>query len=166
VNPGGTVTEFPVVEVATGAVRKVPTANLMTDVAVKRTVPTPLGYAVEPNAAPEIGALLARHGLAFETLGAPRTVTAETCTLLRVEDGFDEIYSRYGGRTIVKRGEARATELPAGSLWVPLAGEGALRAAILLEPTAMYGLWQYPRLGALVGADGTIPVRRVVGRER
>jgi len=41
VNAGGTVTEFPVVEVATGTIRKVPTANLMTEVAVKRTVPTP-----------------------------------------------------------------------------------------------------------------------------
>lgn len=162
VNPGGTVTDFPVVEVATGAVRKVPTANLMTEVAVKRSVPTPLGYAVVPEAAPDIAALLARHGLPFETLSAPRTVTAESCTLLRVEEEFDDVYGRYGGRTIVKRGDARATELPAGSLWVPLQGEGALRAAILLEPTAMYGLWQYPRLKALVAWDGTIPVRRVL----
>ncbi len=162
VNPGGTVTGFPVVEVATGAVRKVPTSNLMAELAVKRSVPTPLGYAVVPEAAPEIAALLVRHGLPFETLSAPRTVTAESCTLLRVEEEFDDVYSRYGGRTIVKRGEARVTELPAGSLWVPLEGEGALRAAILLEPTAMYGLWQYPRLRALVAWDGTIPGRRVL----
>jgi len=162
VNTAGTVTEFPAVELATGKTVKVPTANLMTDVAVKRSVPTPLGYAVDPAAAAEIGALLSRHGLEFEALAAPRAVTAETCTLLRVEEEFDDVYSRYGGRTIVKRGEARAAELPTGSLWVPLEGDDALRAAILLEPTAMYGLWQYPRLKALVPADGTIPVRRVV----
>ncbi|MFN7986709.1 MAG: M14 family zinc carboxypeptidase [Thermoanaerobaculia bacterium] len=162
VNPGGTVTEFPAVEVATGKVVKVATPNLMTEVAVKRSVPTPLGYAVDPKAAPEIAALLGRHGLPFETLGAPRTVAAETCTLLRVEEEFDDVYSRYGGRTIVKRGAAKETELPAGSLWVPLEGEAALRAAMVLEPAAMYGLWQYPRLRALVGTDGTIPVRRVV----
>jgi hypothetical protein len=30
----------------------------------------------------------------------------------------------------------------------------------------MYGLWQYPRFRALVGADGTIPVRRVVKEAR
>lgn len=166
VNPGGTVTEFPVVEVATGTVRKVPTANLMTEVAVKRTVPTPLGYSVVPEAAPEIAALLTRHGLSFETLAAPRTVTAERCTLLRVEEEVDDVYSRYGGRTIVTRGSAKPVELPAGSLWVPLEGEGALRAAILLEPTAMYGLWQYPRLKALVAWDGTIPVLRVVKASR
>lgn len=162
VNPEGAVTEFPVVELATGKTVKVPTANLMTDVAVKRVVPTPLGYAVEPAAAAEIGALLKRHGLAFEKLASPRTVTAETCALLRVEEEFDDVYGRYGGRTIVKRGAAKAVELAAGSLWVPLEGPDALRAAILLEPTAMYGLWQYPRLRALVAWDGTIPVRRVV----
>ena len=162
VNPEGTVTEFPVAELATGKALRVPTANVMTDVAVKRSAPTPLGYAVEPAAAAEIGALLKRHGLAFETLAAPRTVTAETCTLLRVEEEFDDLYGRYGGRTIVRRGAAKTFDLTAGSLWVPLEGPDALRAAILLEPTAMYGLWQYPRLKALVAWDGTIPVRRVV----
>ena len=162
VNAEGTVTEFPVVELATAKTIRVPTANVMTDVTVKRSVPTPLGYAVEPAAAVEIGALLARHGLGFETLAAPRNVTAETCALLRVEEEFDDLYGRYGGRTIVKRGAAKTVELPAGSLWVPLEGPDALRAAILLEPTAMYGLWQYPRLRAFVAWDGTIPVRRVV----
>lgn len=163
VNPEGTVTEFPAVELATGRAIRVPTANVMTDLAVKRSVPSPIGYAVEPAAAAEIGALLTRHGLGFETIAAPRTVTAESCSLLRVEEEFDELYGRYGGRTIVKRGAAKAVELTAGSLWVPLEGPDALRAAILLEPTAMYGLWQYPRLRALVAWDGTIPVRRVVG---
>lgn len=162
VNRGATVTEFPVVEVATGKVLKVPTANLMTGIAVKRSVPTPLGYAVDPKAAGGIGALLTRHGIPFETLAAARRVPAETWTLLRVEEEFDDVYSRYGGRTIVKRGEVRETELVAGSLFVPIEGEEALRAAILLEPSAMYGLWQYPVFRPLVGADGEIPVRRVL----
>lgn len=162
VNPRGTVTGFPVVEVATGNVLKIPTANLMTDVAVKRSVPTPLGYAADPKAAGEIGALLTRHGIPYETLATARKVPAETWTLLRVEDEFDDVYSRYGGRTIVKRGDVRETEIAAGSLYVPLEGEAALRAAILLEPSAMYGLWQYPAFRALVGADGSIPVLRVL----
>ena len=166
VNPGGKVTDFPVVELATGKVVKVATANLMTEVAVKRSVPAPLGYAVDPGAAAAIGALLERHGLGFEKVSAPRAVAAETCTLLRVEEEFDDVYSRYGGRTIVKRAPARAWELPAGSLWIPLRGEDALRAALLLEPAAMYGLWQYPDFRALVAPDGTIPVRRVVEAAR
>ena len=162
VNLRGTVTDFPVVEVATGKVLKIPTANLMTDVAVKRSVPTPLGYAVDPKAAGDIGALLTRHGIPFETLAAARTVGTEAWTLLRVEDEFDDVYGRYGGRTIVKRGDVRETELAAGSLYVPLEGEAAMRAAILLEPSAMYGLWQYPVFRALVAADGRIPVLRVL----
>lgn len=162
VNPGAKVTDFPVVETATGRVVKVPTANLMTEMAVKTTVPTPLGYAVVPAAAEAFRSVLEKHGIPFETLPAPRTVSAELATLVRVEDEFDEVYSRYGGRQIVRRGEARATELAAGSLFVPLEGEAAVRAALVLEPTALYGLHQYPRFKALAGKDGTLPVLRVV----
>ncbi|HQR67518.1 MAG TPA: M14 family zinc carboxypeptidase [Thermoanaerobaculia bacterium] len=164
VNPAGTVTEFPVVEASTGRVLKIATANMMTEIAVKKTVPAPLGYAVTPAAAEAFRALLGRHGIPFETLAAPRTVSAEAVTLVRVEDEFDELYSRYGGRQIVRRGEARPTELAAGSLFVPLEGEAAVRAALVLEPAALYGLYQYPRFRALAGRDGSLPVLRVVGR--
>ena len=165
VNPDASVTEFPVVEVGTGRALKVLTANMMTEVAVKATVPTPRGYAVLPPAAPTFRQLLEKHGIPFETLEAPRTATAEAATLLRVEDDFDEVYSRYGGRQIVRRGEARITELPAGSLFVPLEGEAAVRAALLLEPVSLYGLYQFPRFRALAGSDGLLPVLRVVAKQ-
>jgi hypothetical protein len=32
----------------------------------------------------------------------------------------------------------------------------------VLEPAAMYGLYQYPRYKAMVGKDGILPVLRVV----
>lgn len=165
VNPGPAVTEFPVVESATGRVVKIPTPNMMTEMAVKSSVPTPLGYAVLPAAAGAFRSLLEKHGIPFETLAAPRTVTAEAATLVRVEDEFDEVYSRYGGRQIVRRGEARATQLAAGSLFVPLEGEAAVRAALVLEPAALYGLYQYPRFKVLAGEDGTLPVLRVVRQQ-
>ncbi len=163
VNPRAAVADFPAVEIATGRTVKVPTANLMTEIAVKASVPAPLGYAVLPPAAPAFRTLLERHGLAFETLAAPREVTAETATLKRVEEDFDEVYARYGGRTIVARHPAKAGTLPAGSLVVTLAGEDAVRAALLLEPCSLYGLWQYPAYRALVGKDGAVPVLRLVG---
>lgn len=163
VNPDASVTEFPVIEIATGRVLKVPTANLMTTMAVKRSVPTPRGYAVAAPAAAQFRVLLERHAIPYEELSAPRSVVAETCTLLRVEEDFDEVYSRYEGRQIVTRGDPAAVELAAGSLWVPLEGEAALRAALVLEPAALYGLYQYATYRALVGADGTLPVLRVVG---
>jgi hypothetical protein len=162
VNPGMTITDFPVVVVATGLRLNVPTPNMMTTMAVKCAVPTPLGYAVEPAAAAAFTALLDRHGIPYETLATPRTVDVERCTLLRVEDAFDDVYSRYEGRAIVRRDVPAPRELPAGALFVRLAGAEALRAALLLEPAAMYGLYQYPRFRALVGADGVIPVLRVV----
>lgn len=161
-NPEASVTKFPVIELATGTTVEVATPNMMTDVVVKRSVPSPRGYAVEARAAKEIAALLDRHAIPYETLDAPRTFEAEACTLLRVENEFDEVYSRYEGRQIVARGDAAPRELPAGSLWVPLAGDSALRAALLLEPASLYGLYQYPQFRALVGADLAIPVLRVV----
>jgi hypothetical protein len=162
VNMGARVTEFPVIEVATGRTLRIPTANMMTDMAVKRSVPTPLGYAIEPRVAPEFKTLLERHGIPYEELTAPRTVKAEACTLVRLEEEFDDVYSRYEGRQIVTRGQPSEHELKPGSLWVPLEGESAVRVALVLEPAAMYGLYQYPRYKALVAQDGSLPVLRVV----
>jgi Zinc carboxypeptidase len=162
VNPQAEVTRFPVLDLATGRTIEVPTANMMTEVVVKKTVPTPAGYAVEPRGAAEIGALLDRHGIPYERLAEPRTVDAEVCTLLRVEDEFDEVYSRYEGRQIVRREAAAKRELPAGTLWIPLKGETASRAALILEPAAMYGIYQYPRFRALAVAGQALPVLRVL----
>ncbi len=161
-NPTAKVTAFPVVEAATGRVVKIPTPNLMTDLVVKRSVPTPLGYAVEPRAATAFRSLLDRHGIPFETLPAPKPVTVETCTLLRVEEEFDEVHSRYEGRQIVSCARAVRTELPSGSLWIPLEGEAAVRAALVLEPSMLYGLYQESSFRALAAPDGTLPIRRVV----
>lgn len=162
VNPGMTVTAFPVLELSTGKTLHIPTANLMTTIAVKTAVPTPLGYAIEPSAAPVFKALCERHGIPCETLAAARSLRAEPCTLLRVEDEFDDTYARYEGRTIVRREPAASRELPAGSLWVTLSGEAAVRTALVLEPAALYSLYQYPQYRALVGPNGAIPVLRVV----
>jgi hypothetical protein len=162
VNPGADVTRFPVLETRTSRTIEVPTANMMTAVAVKTSVATPAAYVVEPRAAAEIGALLERQAIPHEKLAAARRVSAEACTLVRIEDDVDEVYSRYEGRQIVRRAPAATRQVPAGSLWVPLTGESAVRAALILEPTAMYGIYQYPRFRALVGPGGELPVMRVV----
>jgi len=162
VNPGMTVAEFPVLETATGRTLRIPTANMMTTMAVKASVPTPLGYAVEPRAAADFQVLLERHGIPFDFLAAPREVRSERCTLLRIEDEFDEVYSRYEGRQIVRREAAAATSLPPGALWVPLEGEAAVRGALLLEPAALYGVYQYPRFRKLTAPATALPILRVV----
>lgn len=62
----------------------------------------------------------------------------------------------------MRREPPRPLELAAGSLWIPLGGDDAVRAAPPLEPASLYGLDQLPRFRALVGEGGAIPVLRVV----
>ncbi len=162
VNPDGRVTPFPMRDRRTGARVDVPTPNLMTTVAVKASLPTPRGYAIEPRAAATYAAVLTRHAIPFETLAAPRTVEAEECTLVRVEDDFDDTYARYGGRQIVQCAAAVSRELPAGALWVPLAGESAVRAALVVEPGSLYGMYQYARIKELAPPGTKMPVLRVM----
>lgn len=161
VNRGKTITRFPVMVVEGNRTLEVPTANMMTDIAVKRSVATPAGYAIDSRAAAEFAALLERHAIPFERLQQAR-MSAETCTLLRVEEDFDEVYSRYEGRQIVRCAEATGRELGAGSLIVMLDGGNAIRAALLLEPSSLYGLYQYPMFRKLAAADGALPVLRIM----
>jgi hypothetical protein len=161
VNPGMTVTEFPVLELETGRTVRIPTANLMTTLAVKRSVATPAAYAVEPRAAADFRLLLERHGLPFETLASPRVVRAERCDLVRLEDDFDELYSRYEGRQVVRCGRAAEQELPSGTLLVRLEGESAVRAALVLEPSSLYGVFPAPRFRPYAVPGAALPVARV-----
>lgn len=164
-NVGGKVCEIRVTERATGAVRDIPTANFMPDLVVKGSVPAPEAYAIDAAAAGSFRPLLEAHGLRFEALAGPRTVQAEECTLVRVEDTFDEIYQRYEGRQIVRREPAGARELPAGTLLVPLEQPLARKAALLLEPCQLYGLYQYAPFRSLAAAGGRLPVLRVIRAE-
>jgi hypothetical protein len=159
-NLGGKTLGVKAIEKASGRVVDIPTANFMTDAVVKRSVATPRAYVVEREAAPEFAALLERHALPYETLSAPGTLTAERCVLVRVEEEFDELYQRYEGRQIVTRDPAAAREFPAGSLLVRPGPDGR-RAAGLLEPAMLFGLFQYAPFRALVATDGTLPVWRV-----
>lgn len=161
-NAGLRVAAFPVVEREGGAFRTVSTANLMHDVIVKGTAPAPAGYAVLPGGAPALAELLERHGVPFDRIKSPVTVRAERCRLERVDGEEDELYQRYEGRQIVTRLPAESLDLPRGSLRIPLGGDWAVRAAILLEPAMLYGLYQYPEFRDLAGPDGLLPVLRLL----
>lgn len=155
-----------VVEKGTGRVVTLQAGNRMTDLVVKQRVPAPEAYAVLPGAVALLRPLLERHGIPFEALPAPRRVEAETCRLLRVEEAFDEVYNRYGGRQIVARNPAETTELPAGSLLVRLDHPLARRAVEVLEPCMFYGLFQYKEFQGLAAPGQAIPVLRVMGAAR
>lgn len=165
-NAGHRVTRFKLLDAGSGRTIEVPTANFMADLVVKRSVPTPAGYAIEPAAAQVFRPLLERHAIPFVELGKRQSVLAERCRLVRVEEEYDAVYARYEGRQIVERVAPIAAELAAGTLLVTLDGPEARRAALLLEPTMMYGLFQEPEVQTLIGAEGALPVLRVLETPR
>ncbi len=160
-NAGPRITQVPVIELATGATVEVPTANFMHDRIVKWSVPTPAAYLVDTPAAEAVRTLLDRHDVAYTVLAGPRRVTAERCSLVRVEEELDEVYNRYEGRQIVARAPAAEHRAQAGALLVGLDQPHARQAVLLLEPTMLYGLFGYPEYRALVAPDGTVPIWRV-----
>ncbi len=160
-NLGGKVLAVKVVESATGRVLEVPTANAMTDLVVKGSVPTPRAYAIDPAAAARFLPVLAAQGLQWETLAAPRQARVERVKLLRIEEPYDELYQRYKDRQIVERQPQTDLELPAGTLIVPLDQELARRAIQVLEPCLLYGLYGYPGFRELAKPGVNLPVSRL-----
>ena len=160
-NLGGKVVSVKVCEAATGRTLEVPTANVMTDLVVKGSVPTPRAYAIEAAAAARFRPVLEAQGLAFETLAAPRKVLEERVRLLRLEEPYDELYQRYKDRQLVERQPRAGRVLPEGTLVVPLDQDLARRAIQVLEPCLLYGLYGYPgfREFAVPGTD--LPVSRL-----
>ncbi|NUP91040.1 MAG: succinylglutamate desuccinylase/aspartoacylase family protein [Candidatus Sumerlaeia bacterium] len=163
-NHGLRVTAVPVIDLETGQTRHIETANFLHDVIVKSTVTTPRAYAIPPDAASAeaLVEIVERHGLAHERLLTPRTLLAERTRLVEIQEDEEPIHSRYGGRQIVERDFAARRDFPAGTVLVPLDQPGAVRAALVLEPNQLYGLWGGETVRIGVDGDGTMPVWRVM----
>lgn len=161
-NWGPKVTDVPVISSSTGQVEQVPTANFMHDLIVKKSVATPLGYIIPADQKKPYQELMDRHDLEYSILSEKQTFTVEACELVRIENEFDEIYSRYDGRQIVQLQEVVKREFPAGSLYIPLDQKYARKAAIILEPNMLFGLYQYEEFLETLRWDGQIPVFRVM----
>ncbi|HVE14865.1 MAG TPA: M14 family zinc carboxypeptidase [Elusimicrobiota bacterium] len=160
-NVGWKTVEFPVLELASGKRLGIPTKNLMSELVVKKTVPAPRAYAVPAEHAAVFRAMLERQEVPFEVLASSRSLRVEASRLLRFEEEGDDFYGRYGGRQLVARDAPAPRTFAAGSLLVALEGEAAARAALLLEPTQMFGLYAYARYRAMLDRNGTCPVWRV-----
>lgn len=150
-----------VTERATGKVLEIPSPGLMTDLVVKGSVATPRAYVIDAAAAGVFKALLDRHGIRYVQAGAA-PLQAERCRLLRVEEGYDDLYGRYENRQIVARDPAAGHTFPEGSLLVPLDQPLARSAIGILEPCLLYGLYSYQDFRTLALPDGTLPVWRVL----
>ena len=88
-------------------------------------------------------------------------MTAEPCVLVRLEDEEDPVYARYAGRQVVRCDRAAPREMPAGSLLVPVEGDSAVRAALALEPSSLYGVFTEPRFRPYATPGAALPVLRV-----
>ena len=163
VNPGMTVSEFPVREIETGRKRLVPTANLMTTLAVKKAVADPArlrGRAARGGRLPA-APRAPRHPLRAARraeAGAGRAVPAGA-TRGRVRRA---LLALRGPADRPLRGGGAAGARRLCPLWVPLEGEAAVRAALVLEPASLYGVYTEPRFRKLVAPGEPVPVLRVV----
>jgi hypothetical protein len=160
-NLGGKVSRIKVRELTTGRVLEVPTAMAMADLVVKGSVPTPKAYAIATATANHFIPVLEAQGIRFEALSAPRKAKVEQVKLLRIEAPYDDLYQRYQDRQIVARQPQADTELPAGTLIVPLDQDLARRAIQVLEPCLLYGLYGYPGFRELAVPGAALPVARL-----
>ncbi len=148
----------PVVERSSGLVVMVPAPNRMHDRVVKRSVATPRAYVVDAPAAAVYRKLLNRHQIAYDEVDARERLPLSRCRLDRLEEDYDPVYERYGGRQIVHCEPPVEESIEPGSLRVPLTGPDGRRAAVVLDPRMLYGLYQFEDHRATVAADGAIPV--------
>jgi hypothetical protein len=149
---------IPVVDRATGRVLMVPTINRMDDRVVKRSVATPVAYVIDAERASTYRALLDRHAIPYEVIESPLEAPLARCHLDRLEETYDPVYERYGGRQIVTCRAPSTERLRPGSLRVPTDGVDGRRAAPVLEPRMLYGLYQFEAYRATVADDGALPV--------
>ncbi|MEM7625463.1 MAG: M14 family zinc carboxypeptidase [Planctomycetota bacterium] len=159
------LTDLPVIERVTGRTLIVSTPTMMHDRVVKSAVPTPRGYVVHADAAPVFAELLDAHAVPYRRTVASDAFPVEAVDLERLEDAFDEVYSRYGGRQITRPRPVAVTVYPAGSLVIDaaqLTPVDSRRAALVLEPRQLYGLYQWPTFRSLIPPDGTLPVARLL----
>ena len=159
------ITDIRVIDQATGRTFTVSTPAFMHDRVVKSAVAAPAAYAIHADAASRFEALLEAHALDYSRLATPTFIRVEQVRLERVEDTYDAVYHRYAGRQITAVQSAAEIEYPAGSLVVSLpdlSPTDARRAALVLEPRQLFGLYQWPDFFVLTGSDGALPVARMI----
>jgi len=162
-NHGVQITDFKVIDKKSGNTREIKTPNFMHDLIVKKSVDTPDGYVIESQAAGLFKRLLDRQSINYAFLSDNQNYRVEECKLLRIEDEFDPVYSRYDGRQIVNRDSLRTKKFQPGSIVISLKDDvNSRRAALILEPLKLYGLFQYSEFRKLVDENGALPIYRLI----
>jgi len=139
--------------------------NFMTELVIKKSVAVPQAYLIDAEYDSIFSALFNRHHIDFEIIKASKQMHLQFCLLDSVESEFDDLYHRYGGRVITQMEPGRTIPVEAGSLLVRILPQDGRRVLALLEPTMLYGLYQYPKFRSSVGKDRIMPVIRVIDED-
>jgi hypothetical protein len=158
---GLTVKEILVIDTLTNETEYISMANHMGDLVVKKSINTPKGYIIDHDFSGEFINFLNKHNIKYKATRNDTIITVETVTLLRIEDEWDELYSRYAGRSVTETNDIKKMNFKKGSVMVQLNDPNAIRAAVLLEPTMLYGLYQYSQFYDLIDEKGITPVYRI-----
>ncbi len=158
---GQTICRVKVIDQETKQTQEISTANFMSDLIVKNNVRTPQAYIIEEKFAASFAELLGRHAIKYEVLQERKFFMAQMAKLDSIEDFRDKVYNRYAGRQVVSLDTLKQHDFEAGCLMVDLKQEAGLRAAIILEPAKLYGLFAYPDFAEMAAEDKTIPIWRI-----
>ncbi len=145
----------------TGADIVVPTPNFQHDRIVKRTVPRPSAYAIPAEHAELFRPLLEKHALPFTALTEPLATEAEAARRNPNHPGLEFSDTTATSWAIELQPPTRVT-LPSGSLIVPATtGANGRKAALILEPALVEGLYEAEPFGGLEDSEGNLPVLRL-----
>ena len=164
-NVGPKYKEVKVIEKESGEIKFIKTANFMQDMVIKKSVPTPLGYAIEEKYAAQFESLLRRHAIPFRIMEKPELLFAEASRFIKFENEEDEIYSRYSGRQIIKKDTTLMKDFNTGSIYIDLDKTTGKRAVLLLEPNMLYGIYQSQTYRNLIDDQQILPVWRILKSE-
>jgi len=142
----------------------IPAPNFMPELVIKKSVSTPKAYFIEAEHEAAFRVLLDRHSIPFELIDQPISLAVQECRLDTIEMDFDDLYHRYGGRTLVTLETATELMVQPGGILIPVESLNGRRVIALLEPSMLYGLYQYPGYQSMITEEKIIPVSRVLGR--
>ncbi len=128
---------------------------------VPRAYVVPAGQA-HGRLAARIGALLDRHGIAFERLIAPARLQVEAATPARVTFSEQAVQGHHPVELSGLTWASRAVDVPQGSLRVSMGQPLARLAFHLLEPASDDGVVTWNMVDDWLGAGIEVPIYRVV----
>jgi hypothetical protein len=155
---------LPVVDLATSKTIQVAAPRIMDERIIKNIVPMPEAYViVKRQTVDQYRELLVSHGIPFEVTTGPVSLKTVRYRLVQIEREADAVYERFGGRQIVAALTPATELIPEGSLIVRVEGAHGLRAAVVLDPRMLYGLYQHRDYQVDLEEEGVVPVRLVLG---